>query len=122
MAKASVWAIIPRLLSSLFRSDVPLRSKALLLLGLVYLISPIDLVPDVIVGIGWIDDLIIVPLLGWLSFRSLPEATQDNMVRDEPVIDAAKPVSRKWLYLVIVIAVIVAIVMLTGPDGRMFRN
>ena len=122
MAKASVWAIIPRLLSSLFRSDVPLRSKALLLLGLVYLISPIDLVPDVIVGIGWIDDLIIVPLLGWLSFRSLPEAIQDNMVCDEPVIDAAKPVSRKWLYLVIVIAVIVAIVMLTGPDGRMFRN
>ena len=78
MAKASVWAIIPNLLRSLFRSDVPIRSKILLVMGIVYLVSPIDLLPDVIAGIGWIDDLIIVPLLGWLSYRSLPPSIKEH--------------------------------------------
>lgn len=70
MAKPTVWAIIPNLLRSLFRPDVPLRSKFLLLAGIIYLVSPIDLLPDVIAGIGWIDDLVIVPLLGWLSYKA----------------------------------------------------
>ena len=80
MAKASVWAIIPNLLRSLFRSDVPIRSKILLVMGIVYLVSPIDLLPDVIAGIGWIDDLVIVPLLGWLSYRS-SKAALNQVVR-----------------------------------------
>lgn len=38
------------------------------LLGLAYLISPYDLFPDLFVGVGWIDDLIILGLLGWYLF------------------------------------------------------
>ena len=62
--------IVLNLLRTLVRSDVPMKSKFLLLAGIVYLISPVDLLPDVIIGGGWIDDLIIVPFLGWLSYRS----------------------------------------------------
>ncbi len=58
---------------------MPLKSKALLLAGLVYLISPVDLIPDFMAGIGWLDDLIIVPLLGWFSWRVLPQSVQDDM-------------------------------------------
>jgi uncharacterized membrane protein YkvA (DUF1232 family) len=32
------------------------------LVGTGYLLSPVDAVPDVILGIGWIDDLIVVAL------------------------------------------------------------
>lgn len=32
-------------------------------MGLLYGVSPIDLVPDVIPLIGWVDDAILVPLL-----------------------------------------------------------
>lgn len=39
----------------------------------IYFLSPIDLVPDLLVGPGWIDDLILIGLLIWfLSGRSIP--------------------------------------------------
>lgn len=65
--------IIPKLLRTLVRKDVALKPKLLLIAGLVYLISPIDLLPDILLGFGWLDDLVIVPFLGWLSYRSLPK-------------------------------------------------
>ncbi|UCF84851.1 MAG: DnaJ domain-containing protein [Desulfobacteraceae bacterium] len=37
----------------------------LALLGLLYTISPYDLFPDLIIGWGWIDDLIVLGLLWW---------------------------------------------------------
>lgn len=119
MAKAPVWVIVPNLLRSLFRPDVPLRSKFLLVAGIVYLVSPIDLLPDVIAGVGWIDDLIIVPLLGWLSYRSLPPSAKADIERSDAEPSAK---SRKWLYLVILIVVLLAVVMLTGPDESFLRS
>ena len=38
------------------------------LLALIYLVFPYDLFPDFIVGAGWIDDLILLILLGWFLF------------------------------------------------------
>jgi hypothetical protein len=38
------------------------------LLGLSYLISPYDLLPDIFVGVGWIDDLIVLGLLWWYLY------------------------------------------------------
>ena len=36
-----------------------------LLLALLYLASPIDAIPDSIVGLGWVDDLILLLLAYW---------------------------------------------------------
>ncbi|HBS22748.1 MULTISPECIES: YkvA family protein [Thalassospira] len=119
MAKPTVWAIIPNLLRSLFRPDVPLRSKFLLLAGIIYLVSPIDLLPDVIAGIGWIDDLVIVPLLGWLSYKSLPPSIKSDMASDNLETPTK---SRKWLYLLILILALIGIVMLTGPDDSFLKT
>jgi len=38
------------------------------LLGFSYLISPYDCFPDFFVGIGWIDDLIVLGLLWWYLY------------------------------------------------------
>jgi len=38
------------------------------LMGLSYLISPYDLFPDMFVGVGWIDDLIILGLIWWYLY------------------------------------------------------
>jgi DnaJ domain/Protein of unknown function (DUF1232) len=40
----------------------------LYLLTVLYVISPFDLVPDFLVGAGWIDDLILLGVLGWYHF------------------------------------------------------
>lgn len=38
----------------------PMRLFAAAIIGLVYLVSPIDIVPDVIPFAGWIDDILVV--------------------------------------------------------------
>lgn len=53
--------------------ETPLHLKALMLLVPAYLLSPIDLIPDVIPLLGWVDDLVVVPLLVSLIVRMLPQ-------------------------------------------------
>ena len=36
-----------------------------LLLGLIYLVSPIDAIPDTLLGLGWADDIVILLLAYW---------------------------------------------------------
>ena len=40
----------------------------LVVLGIVYLVSPYDLFPDFFVGVGWLDDLILLGLLWWYLY------------------------------------------------------
>jgi uncharacterized membrane protein YkvA (DUF1232 family) len=48
----------------------PWYAKALGIAVVAYALSPIDLIPDFIPVIGWIDDLLLVPL-GLLAVRAL---------------------------------------------------
>ena len=38
------------------------------ILSILYVISPFDLIPDFLFGAGWVDDLIVLGLLGWYHF------------------------------------------------------
>jgi len=49
-----------------------LLPKLLGLLAVAYVLSPIDLIPDFIPIIGYVDDLILVPILVWTAKRMLP--------------------------------------------------
>ena len=40
----------------------------LILLGLIYAVSPIDLVPDFLIGLGWIDDIVVIIFL-WKAYK-----------------------------------------------------
>ena len=42
--------------------DVSVRSIVIFLVGLAYIISPIDIIPDYIIGLGQIDDVAILGL------------------------------------------------------------
>lgn len=47
----------------LLSADCPLWARAVVLIGLGYLINPFDMVPDVIAGVGYLDDLAMVGLV-----------------------------------------------------------
>jgi uncharacterized membrane protein YkvA (DUF1232 family) len=61
----SVLALL-RLLRAYWRGEyrqVPTQSLLLIVAGILYFVSPLDLIPDVIVGLGFVDD---VAVLGWV--------------------------------------------------------
>jgi uncharacterized membrane protein YkvA (DUF1232 family) len=52
---------------------VPLLPKALLIMVVVYALSPIDLIPDFIPVLGFLDDLILLPLGIALVIKMIPK-------------------------------------------------
>ncbi|MDP1732724.1 MAG: YkvA family protein [Devosia sp.] len=56
-----------------FAPETPMRLKVLMLLVPLYLVSPIDLIPDVVPLLGWLDDMIVIPMLVSWIFRMLPQ-------------------------------------------------
>lgn len=54
--------------------EAPWPVRLLALAVAAYALSPIDLIPDVIPVLGWLDDLLLVPLGFWLVLRLMPPA------------------------------------------------
>ncbi|WP_439881543.1 YkvA family protein [Pontibacter sp. MBLB2868] len=52
---------------------IPFIAKVVLVITVAYAFSPIDLIPDFIPVIGYLDDLLLLPLGIWLSIRLIPE-------------------------------------------------
>lgn len=52
---------------------IPLGVKLLALATVAYVFSPIDLIPDFIPVIGYLDDLVLVPMAIWVILRLTPE-------------------------------------------------
>lgn len=50
----------------------PWTAKALMGAAVGYALSPIDLIPDCIPVIGYLDDLVVVPALLWAALRFIP--------------------------------------------------
>jgi uncharacterized membrane protein YkvA (DUF1232 family) len=56
----------------------PFYAKLPALLSILYFISPIDLIPDFIPVFGYLDDLLIVPLLLKLSIGLFPDEVRES--------------------------------------------
>jgi uncharacterized membrane protein YkvA (DUF1232 family) len=50
----------------------PRAAKALCIFVVAYALSPIDLVPDFIPVLGYVDDVLLLPALMWLALRMIP--------------------------------------------------
>ena len=74
---------------------VPWYAK-LLAAGIVaYALSPIDLIPDFIPILGYLDDLILIPLGIALVLRMIPPSVmEDCRARARVELDGVRPVSR----------------------------
>lgn len=52
--------------------DTPLLPKLLCIFTVAYALSPIDLIPDFIPILGYLDEVILLPAFIWLTIRLLP--------------------------------------------------
>lgn len=79
------------------RKDLPIYAKIVILITLGYALSPIDLIPDFIPLLGYLDDLIIVPLLVYLSLTLIPKHVMDAC-REQAKAVWKKGKPKKWYY------------------------
>ena len=96
---------------------VPLHAK-LVAAGIVaYAFSPIDFIPDFIPVLGYVDELVLIPLGVLLVRRLIPPAVMVDCRRGaEEAFRHGKPVSRMGAAIVIVLWLILAVggVLLAG--------
>jgi uncharacterized membrane protein YkvA (DUF1232 family) len=59
---------------------VPLLARAILPLLVLYLAMPLDLIPDFIPGLGYLDDVLIVLAAAWLFLRLVPAGVLEEQV------------------------------------------
>jgi uncharacterized membrane protein YkvA (DUF1232 family) len=57
---------------------VPWYAKAFVILIVAYALSPIDLIPDFIPELGYLDDLILIPAGIWLALKMVPQDVMDD--------------------------------------------
>lgn len=58
--------------------DTPWYAKAMGAFVVAYALSPIDLIPDFIPVLGYIDDVILLPILIWITVRLLPASVMED--------------------------------------------
>lgn len=63
----------------MWHRDVPLGAKATVAVALAYVFMPLDLIPDVLPVIGWVDDLTLLTGLVMLAYRMVPATLMDEL-------------------------------------------
>lgn len=102
---------IPAVFLALKRKETPWPAKALAALTIGYALSPIDLIPDFIPVLGYLDDLIILPALVALTVRLIPAEVMDECrAQAEGMWQNGKP--KKWYYALPIVFVWLLVVYL----------
>lgn len=89
----------------------PWAVKGLCVFVVAYALSPIDLIPDFMPVLGYVDDALLLPGLVWLAVRLLPaNVVADSRVRADKwlVTEGRRPVSRAGAVAIVVIWIAVA--------------
>ena len=102
---------IPALFLALKDRRTPIFAKVFAAITVVYALSPIDLIPDFIPVLGYLDDLIILPALVALTIRFIPKALlSEKRTQAEGMWGSGKP--EKWYYAIPFVLIWVALLLL----------
>lgn len=95
---------VSALFLALKRKETPLLAKLVAGITVGYALSPIDLIPDFIPILGYIDDIIILPLLIALSIKLIPKGIMEECERQaQDMWKDGKP--KKWYFALPIIAI-----------------
>lgn len=88
---------------------VPLRARVFAACVVGYAFSPIDLIPDFIPVLGYVDDLILIPLGVKLALKMIPcEVMADCRERSREVMAKGKPVNKIAAAFIILVWLLLA--------------
>lgn len=100
---------IPAVFLSLKDKRTPLYAKVMAFLTVAYALSPIDLIPDFIPVLGYLDDLVILPSMVMITVKLIPEEVfKENEIKAENIWINGKP--KKWYYAIPIVIIWVLII------------
>ena len=101
---------IPTVFLSLKDQDMPMLANTLAMITIKYALSPIDLIPDIIPVLGYLDDIIILPFLIALTIKMIPKyICERNHNAAKDLWKVCKP--KKWYYGIPIILIWILIVL-----------
>lgn len=93
---------IPAIFLALKDKETPIAAKLVAAVTVAYALSPIDLIPDFIPVLGYLDDVILLPALVALTVRLIPKETMEkNRKLAEGLWKNGKP--KKWYYAISIV-------------------
>ena len=102
---------IPAVFLALKDKKTPWYAKLFAALTVAYALSPIDLIPDFIPILGYLDDLIILPSLVALTIKFIPKDVFDEYrTQAKDMWQNGKP--KKWYYAIPIILIWALIIFL----------
>lgn len=102
---------IPAVFLALKDRKTPWYAKLFAALTVAYALSPIDFIPDFIPVLGYLDDLIILPLLVALTVKFIPEDVfEEYRKQSQDMWQNGKP--KKWYYAIPIVLVWLVIIAL----------
>ena len=104
-------ANIPAVFLALKDTRTPFPAKLLAAVTIGYALSPIDLIPDFIPVLGYLDDVILLPALIALTMKLIPEEVwEECKEKSENFWKDGKP--KKWYYAIPIVLFWVLIIWL----------
>ncbi len=95
---------IPAIFLTLKKKETPWYAKVLAILTIGYALSPIDFIPDFIPVLGYLDDVIILPLLITVTIKLVPkEIIEQCRTESEQLWKVGKP--KKWYFAIPIVLV-----------------
>jgi uncharacterized membrane protein YkvA (DUF1232 family) len=93
------------------RKDVPLYAKILIIVIIGYALSPIDIIPDFIPVFGYLDDLIILPVLIYFVIKLIPKNILEECKEEAKHLwKNEKP--KKWYYGIPIIIIWLLVIVI----------
>lgn len=100
---------IPAIFLALKDKNTPVIARIFAGITVCYALSPIDLVPDFIPVLGYLDDIIILPVLVALTIKFIPQdVLEKNRKLSEKIWENGKP--ERWYYAVPVVMIWIAVI------------
>lgn len=85
--------------------QMPLAAKIAAILIVAYAFSPIDLIPDFIPVLGFLDEIILLPVFIWLTLKLVPETVvAESRAAAQAWMNAHRPKPRNYIAAAIIIA------------------
>ena len=95
---------LPAVFLALKKKETPVYAKLLAGITVLYALSPIDLIPDFVPVLGYLDDVIILPALVALTVKLIPkEIFAQCQIDSVGLWENGKP--KKWYYALPIVAV-----------------